>query len=271
MAERDINKMQSTEYKPFSKAEGFKSYTNESGEVCFIAHHNIALETKYILEIKPKGGFVPKSGLIVAQCIEGVVQGKKVLDMCTGETGILAIHSSVSGADQVTGVDVDEDTVNWARYNGELNGLTNVEWKVSNLFEELGERKFDVIISNPPQMPMEKGPAHDWGGINGRNFIESIIENSPRFLSENGELYMLIFDFLGVDKTYGNVVPLQDVFEQNGFNMDIIARERRKVRKGGQTEKSLAYILSEYPMYNFQSDGDSLSHQVFIVKAVLEG
>lgn len=271
VAERDINKLIKSSYKPFDTVDGFSIYSTSGGEVGFVKFEDSPTLREYVLEVKPNRGFVPKSGLIISRYIEGRVAGKRVLDMCTGETGVIAIHSAVSGAKAVLGVDVDKDTVNWARHNSKLNGLTNIKWQVNNLFAGLEENKFDIIVSNPPQMPMEKGPVHDWGGINGRDFIETIIKESPRFLSESGELCILIFDFLGVDKSYGNVAPLQSIFDENGFIMEIVAREKRKIRKGGQTEKSLAFILREYPNYNFQSDENSLSHEVLIIKATLGG
>jgi len=268
--ERDINKLTKSVYRPFPKLEGFSAYTKESGEICFLSYEGQELGARYRLEIKPNG-FVPKSGLIFSQYLESVVEGKRVLDMCTGETGILAIHSVAYGAIEVLGVDVDTEIIEWADYNGRLNGFDNVEWKVSDLFSDISQRKFDVIISNPPQMPMERGHIHDWGGTNGRDFIERIIEESPDYLAEGGQLFMLIFDFLGVDINYGNVIPLSDFFQIHGFDTETVVRERRKVRKGGQTEKSIDFILKQYPKYEFQSEGGDLFHEIFIVKAQLRG
>ena len=269
MIERDIKDMAKLEYKPFSKAVGFSTYSTPEGEVCFVTFEEPLSNRNYLLEIQPGGGFVPKSGLIVSRCIEDVVRGKRGLDMCTGETGILAIHSAISGASEVVGVDVDEKTVAWAKYNGQLNSLGNTKWVVSDLFKDLGEEKFDVIISNPPQMPMASGPTHDWGGTNGRDFIERIISDAPSHLSPKGELYILIFDFLGVTESYGDIPPLKEIFKKHGFQIEIVAKEKRKVRKGGQTEKSLEYIQKEYPYYRFQTEDDSLFHEILIVRAIL--
>ena len=268
--ERDLNKLSKSIYRPFPNVEGFSAYSEKSGEVCFLSFENNKSRVGYKLEIKP-GGFVPKSGLIFSRYIESLVKGKRVLDMCTGETGILAIHSATCSASEVLGVDVERETVEWANHNGQLNGFSNIEWKVSDLFSNIDKRKFDVIISNPPQMPMVDGHIHDWGGINGRDFIERIIKESSNYLADGGQLFMLIFDFLGVDESYGDVMPLKDFFQIHGFDVKVVVRERRKVRKGGQTEKSIGYILKQYPKYRFQSEGDALFHEIFIVRAQLKG
>ena len=129
--------------------------------------------------------------------------------------------------------------------------------------------RFEVIIANPPQMPMVDESLHDSGGIYGREIIEKIIVNAPKYLLPNGEVYMLLFDFLAVDKCYNQLPSIKQIFEKYGFSMQIIKRVKRLVRKGGETEKSLKYIMEKYPSYSFESDGEEYYHEVFIVRAVL--
>lgn len=51
---------------------------------------------------------------------------------------------------QVLMVDKDFVAVDYARKNIELNGLDNVEVCLSNAFSEVGDRQFDLIVSNIP-------------------------------------------------------------------------------------------------------------------------
>ena len=263
--EGNFKSLNKSVYIPFDSVKNYYLYSTAEGGVRYLQYVNGA--GSYTLEIKPNG-YKPKTGLLLAKSIENKIRGKKVLDLCTGETGVIAIHSASYGAKEVVGVDVDKETVDWANYNADLNNLRNISFKTGNLFENVTGR-FEVIIANPPQMPMVDESLHDSGGIYGREIIEKIIVNAPKYLLPNGEVYMLLFDFLAVDKCYTQLPSIKQIFEKYGFSMQIIKRVKRLVRKGGETEKSLKYIMEKYPSYSFESDGEEYYHEVFIVRAVL--
>lgn len=262
-------KLSTLSYKPFISTEGYTLKVDQNNHVRFI-HHGEGSLLEYILEIKQPNGFVPKSGLLLARGIEKYVKGRTVVDVGTGETGLLAIHAAKYGASRVVGVDLDEESVIWARHNGDLNGLQKIDWRVSDLFSGITqEEKFDIIISNPPQMPMQEGPSHDWGGINGREVIEKIIVDSPKYLERGGQLFMVLFDFLGIDKSYCDMPSLKDVFKASGFEMEVIARETRKVGNDGQTQRSMGDIRKQYPQFSFLKTDEALSHEMLVVRAWL--
>ena len=63
---------------------------------------------------------------------------------------------------EVIAVDISEDAVARIRLNAERNGLTNVEAKPMNVFDELRElerrgEKFDTIVLDPPAFAKNKG------------------------------------------------------------------------------------------------------------------
>jgi len=263
---RNNSQLTEKKYCPVGKVNGFTTISKKSGEVIFLNYCN--KNFSYKLKIKPHG-FIPKSGLLIAKTIENRVKGKKILDMCTGETGIIAIHSAIYGAKSVCGIDVENEIIYWAIQNGKYNKLMNINWKVGNLFNNL-HNKYDLIISNPPQMPMEKGHIHDWGGLDGRSFIEKIIQESPKHLYKDGSLIMLIFDFLGVNCSYNHNLSIKKFSQKYNLDMKIILKTRRNIRKGGETEKSLYYILKKYPKYKFYNSGNSLSHDIYICEFKLK-
>jgi len=63
--------------------------------------------------------------------------------------------------DYVLGIDSSEDALRMGRRNGELNGLTNVEWKEANCFDFLkaadqaGEH-FDMVVLDPPAFARQR-------------------------------------------------------------------------------------------------------------------
>ncbi|MDD5111936.1 MAG: methyltransferase, partial [Candidatus Altiarchaeota archaeon] len=95
--------------------------------------------------------------------------GERVLDMGTG-TGILALLASAN-ASRVLGIDINPSAVTLAQKNAKQNNITNAEFRFGDLFSGV-DGKFDVIIFNPPYLPLEEEGllARAWSG--GKNGIE---------------------------------------------------------------------------------------------------
>jgi ribosomal protein L11 methyltransferase len=74
------------------------------------------------------------------------VKGKTVADVGCG-TGILSIGAILLGAKQVAGVDIEEQSVEVAKENAELNGV-HYDVMVGDGLASLGDQQWDVIISN---------------------------------------------------------------------------------------------------------------------------
>lgn len=129
-----------------------------------------------------------------------------VLDVCTG-SGALALTAARSGARAVTAVDVSRRAVLTARLNARLNGL-RVRAMRSDLFQAVGDDRFDIIVSNPPYVPAQtddlptRGAARAWdAGRDGRAIIDRLIVEAPAHLRPGGVLLMVHSDICGVDAT----------------------------------------------------------------------
>lgn len=84
-----------------------------------------------------------------------LAEGKRVLD-CFTHTGAFALNCAVNNAKSVTAVDISRDAIEMTRRNAALNGLTNVDFICSDVFDlldRLYEEKtalYDYIILDPP-------------------------------------------------------------------------------------------------------------------------
>jgi release factor glutamine methyltransferase len=124
----------------------------------------------------------------------GDLTGRAVLDLCSG-TGILGLTAARLGA-RATAVDLSRRAVVNARLNARLNRLA-LEVLRGDLFEPLGGRRFDVIVSNPPYIPAPPGgephgAARAWdAGSDGRAFIDRICARAAEHLRPGGRVLLV--------------------------------------------------------------------------------
>ena len=152
----------------------------------------------------------------------------KILDLCTG-SGAIAVSLSIFLGDEaeVFASDISTKALEVAKYNNGKNN-TNVRFIESNLFENIQEQKFNIIVSNPPyirsdvinklskQVQNEPHLALD-GGEDGLKFYKKIIEQSCNYI-ENGYLILEIgYDqkedvenLLKENKNYSEIKTIQD-------------------------------------------------------------
>lgn len=149
----------------------------------------------------------PETELIVENAV-GILKTKESPQFC--EVGIgsgcisVAILHEVKTASAV-GLDVSEKALQIAETNAEKLGvLERLNLKNSDVFAELSNEKFDLIVSNPPYVPSEDFPTlqaevRDFepqvaltDGKNGLSIIGKIIIESPKFLESNSFLLMEI-------------------------------------------------------------------------------
>lgn len=257
------------QYKPFKSVKKFYLTYSGKGLPLFLDFID-GPSMSYKLQIKPEG-YVPKSGILLCLALGNSLNEKRVLDIGTGETGILAIHCAKHGAKEITACDIDPKAIKWAERNGKFNSVKNARWINSNLFEKI-QGKYDLIVSNPPQMPMVNGNWHDSGGKDGRKITEKIIKLSPKFLEPDGSLVLLLFDFLGVDRTYDSQPSIFQLLKRNGFSPSVVDTSIRTINPSGKTTASIPTIKRAYPNFSFKRNpkGD-LYHKIYIVKGVLGG
>lgn len=75
-----------------------------------------------------------------------------VLDLCTG-TGCIALSlAKAIPQAQVVGSDINPQAIVLAEKSKQLNNVDNVQFCLSDVYEQLDGQTFDLIISNPPYL-----------------------------------------------------------------------------------------------------------------------
>jgi release factor glutamine methyltransferase len=155
------------------------------------------------------GVFQPRSDTwMLAEALrrEDGLPGAEVLDLCTG-SGALAVTAARHGAREVVAVDLSRRAVLTARINGLLN-RARVRALRGNLFRAVGDRRFDIIVSNPPYVPDERaelptaGPRRAWdAGLDGRALLDPICDEVGGHLRPGGVVLLVHSSVCGEEKT----------------------------------------------------------------------
>ena len=117
------------------------------------------------------------------------------------EAEVLQYHlQNIQKIVKITAVDISKEALMVAKKNAKNNNVENqITFVESDLFKNLKEDKYDVIVSNPPYIKREvikklnkdvqKEPiiALD-GGYDGLDFYRKIINESEKYLKFNGYL-----------------------------------------------------------------------------------
>lgn len=158
--------------------------------------------------------------ILVEETLKVAKSGQKILDMCTG-SGIIAISTAknVDNTSQVYASDISDKALEIAEYNSKKNNA-NVKFILSNLFDNINDIDFDIIVSNPPyitkeemqqlEMQVKKEPEIAlYGGIDGLNFYKRITKEAVEHLKIGG---YLLFEI-----GYKQKEAVMEILEQNKF------------------------------------------------------
>lgn len=99
--------------------------------------------------------FVPRTARFSAHSNDGASQ-PRVLDLGTGSGAIAVILACERPDIRVTATDASEGALAVARANAEAHGcIGRIELLHGSWYQPLGERRFDLIVSNPPYVAQD--------------------------------------------------------------------------------------------------------------------
>lgn len=160
--------------------------------------------------------------ILVSKAIEIIKENKlnTVLDIGTG-SGCIACTLANKTSATVLGVDISSDALRIALDNVTRLGINNrAVFRKSDLFEKIrDDEKFDLIVSNPPYIPMgtqlEPEVCHEpsialFAEENGLAFYRRIVSEAPKYLNNDG---WLIFE-LGLGESGTVKAFMKEYFEE---------------------------------------------------------
>jgi len=148
----------------------------------------------------------PETELLVEEVIDSFEKNEslKIADLCSGSGNIGITLAKFFPNSEVDCIDVSEKAIEIGRLNAEKLNAENVSfYKIDILSDELPQKIYDVIVSNPPYIPVERKnelqrevrlyePEIALFVNDELKFYRRIIELSERFLKVNGKIFFEI-------------------------------------------------------------------------------
>ena len=132
------------------------------------------------------------------------IRAKKILDLCTGSGAIAVSLAKYLENVQLTALDISGKALDIAIANAKNNHVQDkITFIESNLFQDLRQEKYDIIVSNPPYIKrkdmetldreVKKEPklALD-GGEDGLEFYRNILDKAYEYLRYGGYICLEI-------------------------------------------------------------------------------
>ena len=132
------------------------------------------------------------------------IRAKKILDLCTGSGAIAVSLAKYLENTQITALDISRKALDVAIANAKNNHVQEkITFVESNLFQNLGQEKYDIIVSNPPYIRRKEIETLDKevrkepkialdGGEDGLDFYREIINKGYEYLKYGGYICLEI-------------------------------------------------------------------------------
>ena len=159
-------------------------------------------------------GFFFSTRLLLRYISKEVLPGKKFLELGAG-SGLLSIYAAKKNA-VVTATDINPVAVKYLHRNAEKNKVA-IDIIHSDLFENVPDKKFDMVVINPPYY--KKDPVsnldHAWYcGENGE-FFQRLFNELRGHIHDTSNIIMVLCD--GCD-----LQMIREIASRNSFGLQCV-------------------------------------------------
>ena len=178
----------------------------------------------------------PETEELVRLMLKEDLDGKEILDIGTG-SGCIAISLAKNLPNaKITVLDISKNALEVAKENAELNNV-NIDFINADIFEYQTDKKYDVIVSNPPYVTESEKTLMIKNVLDFEpelalfvedeyplRYFEYIIEKSKNYIKKHGLIFFEINDIFEISltqvisKKYNFKIQFfKDLFDKNRF------------------------------------------------------
>lgn len=178
----------------------------------------------------PKGIFHPglffSTGFLAEELLKLNLKDKKFIEVGCG-SGLLSLIAARAGA-VVTAIDINPDAVKATATNASRNNIT-LQAIESNLFDNIGDKKFDIVAINPPYFKKHPTTAESaaWNAGTGYQYFEKLFEGMHKHLNPYSTVLMVTSEDVDIDLI--NQIAARNNFALNLYAQRIIMLERNYI------------------------------------------
>lgn len=215
---------------------------NDKTPVAYLTNKAMFCESEYFVDERV---LVPRSP--IAELIENnfepwvdSTQVENILDLCTG-SGCIAIACAQYFPDALVDAgDISADCIDVAEINREKLEVDNVAFYESNLLDNIPNKKYDIIVSNPPyvdaedfdEIPEEFLAEPKLGltsGNDGLDLTHIILKQAFNYLNDDGVLVVEVGNSaMALEANYPDIEFTWLEFERGGYGVFLLTKEQLK-------------------------------------------
>jgi len=190
--------------------------TNEESEVVFgdcpppVPGLRLEIVEGLFLFSAPERVLGPGAGTAILYHAARRLPAETVLDLGCG-CGTLAL---LLRRPHVVATDIDPQALDLAAWNAAVNGIAGLTFRRGSLFLPVAGLKFDLIVSQPPYIPLPAGDVlspYYHAGPRGDELVRPLLQGAPDHLTANGRA-LIFADFpLAEGENLRERIPHQNV------------------------------------------------------------
>lgn len=219
----------------------FERRSSERVPAAYLTHEAWFAGHKFYVDNRVLVPRSPIAELINAEFSPWLVKSQihDILDLCTGG-GCIAIACAYAFPDaDIDAVDISDDALEVATINVEQHGMDDqIALIKSDLMSELGAKKYDLIVSNPPYvdaeemslLPKEFQHEPELGlasGSDGLDAIRKILSQAANYLTDDGVLIAEVgASDIALEDAFPDVPFFWFDFEHGGSGVFMMSRDQ---------------------------------------------